>query len=100
MMVLPELNYAGIKIVSRSDFRFGTTSRRITSKEISLNIGTWNVRTLRQAERLENFTLEMHKCELNVIGLSEVRWSGKYKIVSGNHTMFYSGRAKTEKALR
>ena len=69
-MVLPEVKYAGFKTVPRSDFRVGTTPRRITSKEISFNAGTWNVSTLRQAGRLENLTSEMDKCELNVVGLS------------------------------
>ena len=63
IMVLPEVKYVGIKIVPRSDFRVGITSRRITSKEINFNIGTWKVRTLRQAGRLENLTSEMDKCE-------------------------------------
>ena len=62
-------------------------------------MGTWNVRTLRQAGRLENLTSEMDKCELNVVGLSEVRWPGKGEIVSGNYTMFYSGGVKAEKAV-
>ena len=39
----------------------------------------------------------MDKCELNVVGLSEVRWPGKGEIVSGNYTMFYSGGVKAEK---
>jgi hypothetical protein len=45
MMVLPEVKDSGA-IVPCSDLRVGTTSRRITSKEINFNIGTWNVRTL------------------------------------------------------
>jgi hypothetical protein len=81
MMVLPEVKDSRV-IVSRSDLRVGTTSRRIPSKEISFNIGTWNVRTLRQAGRLENLTSEMDKCELNAVGSCEVRWLGKGKIVS------------------
>ena len=39
----------------------------------------------------------MDKCELHVVGLSEVRWLGKGKIVSGNYTMFHSGGVKAEK---
>jgi hypothetical protein len=84
MMVLPEVKYTRIKIVPHSNFRVGTTSRRIASKEIIFNIGTWNVRTLRQSGRLENLTSEMDKCELNLVGLCEMRWPGKDEIVSGN----------------
>ena len=41
-----------------------------------------------------NFTSEMDKCELNAVGLSDVRWPRKGEIVSGNYTMFYSGGVK------
>jgi Endonuclease/Exonuclease/phosphatase family. len=99
IMVLPEVIYTENKIVPRSNFRVGTTSRKITNKEISFSIGTWNVRTLRQAGRLKNLTSEMDKCELNVVGLSEVRWPGKGEIVSVNYTMLYSGGVKAEKGV-
>ena len=75
------VKYAGIKIVPESDFWVRTTSRRITSKEINFNIRMWNVRTLLQARRHENLTSEMDKCELIVVGLSEVRCLGKGEIV-------------------
>ena len=99
IMLLPEVKYAGIKIVPRLEFRVNTTSRRITNNEIIFNIVTWNVRTLGQAGGLENLTSGMDKCELNVVGLSEVRWPGKGEIVSGNYTMFFSGGVKAEKRV-
>jgi hypothetical protein len=34
-----------------------------------------------------------------VVGLSEVRWPGKGEIVSGNYTIFYSGRVRAEKGV-
>ena len=52
------------------------------------------VRTLQQAGRLENLTLKMDMCELSVVHMSEERWPGKRKIVSGNYIMFYSGGVK------
>ena len=73
MMVLPEVKNTGVN-VPRSDIRVGTTLRRITSKEINFNIGKWNVRTLRQAGRLENLVLEMDMRILSVVGLRELRW--------------------------
>ena len=62
-MVRLEVKDTGV-IVPRLDLRVGTTSGSITSKEINFYIETWNVRTLRQAGRLENVTSEMDKCEL------------------------------------
>ena len=41
----------------------------------------------------------MGKCEIIVVGLSEVRWLGKGEIVSGNYTMFYSAGVKAEKGV-
>ena len=41
----------------------------------------------------------MDKCELNAVGLSEMQWSGKGKIVSRNYTMFYPGGIKAEKGI-
>ena len=41
----------------------------------------------------------MDKCDLNMVGLSEVWWPGKGKIMSGNYTMFYSGGVKAEKGV-
>jgi len=98
-MVLPEVKYIGTKVVPRSDFRVGTTSRRINSKEIIFNIGTWNVRRLRQAGRLLNLTSEIDNCEINVLRLSEVQWPKKCEIVLVNYTMFYSGGVKADKGL-
>ena len=61
-MVLPEVQCFGDKLVLRPDLRERTTSRT-TNNEITrnFNIGTWNVRILRQ---------EMDKCDSSVVGLS------------------------------
>ena len=44
-------------------------------------------------------TSEMDKCEINAVGLSEVRWPAKGEIVSGNYIMFYSGGVKADKSV-
>jgi hypothetical protein len=90
VMVLLEVKCSGAKLVPRLDLQVRSASRRITSKEISFNIGTGNVRRLRQAGRLENLTLKMDKCKLSAAGLSEVRWPREGEIVSGNYSVFYS----------
>ena len=42
----------------------------------------WDVelKTLRKSGRLENLKSEIDKCELNVVGLSEVRWPGNEQV--------------------
>ena len=71
-----------------------TGSRRTISKKINLKIDTWNVRTSRQAGRLENLTLKIDKCELSEVGLNEMWWHGKGEI------LFYSGGINAEKLLQ
>ena len=38
-------------------------------------IATWNVRTLYQKDQLENVMQEMQRLEIDVLGLSEARWT-------------------------
>ena len=99
MMVLPEVKLCSRgKLLSHLDLRVRTDTRKTTSKDINFRIGSWNVRTLGQVGILENLTAEMDKSELSVGGLSEVRWPGKGKIVSGN-VVFYSGGVTAEKGF-
>ena len=46
MMALPEVKYAGGKLVPRLDLRVGTLSRRTTSKEIIFNINVLSISPL------------------------------------------------------
>ena len=55
--------------------------------------GTWNVRTLREAGKLDELTHEMNIYRWNILGLCEVRWKsiGETSTQEG-HTLYYSGR--------
>ena len=55
--------------------------------------GTWNVRTLREAGKLEELTHEMTRYRWNILGLCEMRWKniGETSTQEG-HKLFYSGR--------
>ena len=94
MLVLPEIKFSRHILVSHLDLWAGTASRRTTSKEVKLNIKTWSLRTLQLAGGIENLSLKMNKCKLSVVGLIEVQWPKKGKMVLGNYTMFYSGGVK------
>jgi hypothetical protein len=39
-------------------------------------VGVWNVRTLREIGRLRQAVACMKTYDLNIVGMSEVRWSG------------------------
>ena len=71
---------------------FGPDRRMILSSHRILRLGTWNIRTLYQAGKLENVSREMSRYNLEILGLSEVRWdnSGEHKLQSGQK-LLYSG---------
>uniref|UniRef100_A0A6M2DQT5 Putative endonuclease-reverse transcriptase n=1 Tax=Xenopsylla cheopis TaxID=163159 RepID=A0A6M2DQT5_XENCH len=96
MMARPCVKYTGDKIPSRSDLRVeGTPGRVIKSKDNKetgpLRFGTWNVRTLQSAVKMENLKKEMDNCGIDVMGLSEVRRKGQGEIMSEDFTLYYSG---------
>ena len=41
-----------------------------------IRIATWNVNTLYQAEKFDNLKREAERMKLDVVGVSEVRWTG------------------------
>ena len=56
-------------------------------------MGTWNVRTLREAGKLDELTHEMNRHRWNILGLCEVRWKniGETSTQEG-HKLYFSGR--------
>jgi len=54
-------------------------------------ICTWNVRSLYQKGKFDNIKLEMKRMELDVLGMSEVRWTGAGTLTSDGCTLIYSG---------
>jgi len=56
-----------------------------------LKIATWNVRTLYQAGKFDSILQEMDRLKLDILGLSETRWTDDGKISRDEHTMLYSG---------
>lgn len=55
-------------------------------------IGTWNVRTLRAAGKVEELTHEMDRYRWNILGLCEVRWKNLGEIsTAGGHKLYFSG---------
>ena len=51
------------------------TQKLILAKN-SLTVGTWNVQTLWAAGKLELLRNEMKRFKYDIIGISEVRWTG------------------------
>ena len=58
----------------------------------NIAVGTWNVRTLRPAGKLEQLTHAMSRYHWNIVGLCEMRWKyfGEMSTDDG-HKMYFSG---------
>ena len=69
----------------------GNTQRLKLVKNI-LTVGTWNVQTLWAAGKLELLRNEMRRFRYDIIGISEVRWTGKGETSDGD--FIWSGEEK------
>ena len=54
-------------------------------------IGTWNVRSTNQG-RLDMVKLEMARLNIDVLEISELKWTGMGEFNSGDHCIYYCGR--------
>ena len=70
-------------------------SRRATAAmartDATRSIATWNVNTLFQVGKFENLKKEAERMKLDVLGVSEVRWTGIGQVSSDGWTFYYSG---------
>ena len=66
--------------------------RRIFSAKEIARVGTWNVRTLYQCGSMAQVLKEMNIYSLQVLGISEMRWTGQGQFCSDGITILYSGR--------
>ncbi len=57
-----------------------------------IKLGTWNVRTMDES-RLEILTRELDRTKVDLVGISEMRWTGKGHFTSpSDHVVYYSGK--------
>ena len=52
------------------------------------------MRTLLQLGTLDFLTREMDRCHVNILGIAELRWSGKGHFSTDDHTIYYSDNEK------
>lgn len=57
-----------------------TTAQNRRQRKREIKCVTWNTRTPYQTGRLENGWREMMRMEIDISGLSEVRWPGVNKV--------------------
>ena len=54
-------------------------------------IGTWNVRSVNQG-KLEVVKQEMARVNVDILGISEVKWAGMGEFNSDDHYIYYCGQ--------
>ena len=54
-------------------------------------IGTWNVRSMNQG-KLEVVKQEMARVDIDILGISQLKWTGMGEFNSDNHYIFYCGQ--------
>ena len=54
-------------------------------------IGTWNVRSMNQG-KLEAVKQEMARVNINILGISELKWIGMGEFNSDDHYIYYCGQ--------
>ena len=64
---------------------------RLKTRGILLRIGTWNVRTMFQAGKLDNAILEMSRMNLDILGISELRWKEAGTVDRDEFVIVFSG---------
>ena len=53
-------------------------------------IGTWNVRSMNQG-KLEVVKQEMARVNIDILGISELKWTGMGEFKSDHHYIYYCG---------
>ena len=53
-------------------------------------IGTWNVRSMNQG-KLEVVKQEIARVNIDILGISELRWTGMGEFNSDNHYIYFCG---------
>ena len=54
-------------------------------------IGTWNVRSMNQG-KLEVVKQEMARLNVNILGISRLKWTGMSEFNSDDHYIYYCGQ--------
>ena len=54
-------------------------------------IGTWNIRSMKQG-KLEVVKQEMARVNIDILGISELKWTGMGEFNLDNHYMYYCGQ--------
>ena len=71
--------------------REGTTNKKRNKKTNTYHIATWNVRSMYEG-KLDIVREEMKRLNVDILGISEMKWTGKGHFRGENNKVMYSGQ--------
>ena len=80
----PKWNWLPVVEVSRGESKVGCCKERYC-------IGTCNVRSMNHG-KLEVVKQEMERVNINILGISELKWKGMGEFNSDDHYIYYCGQ--------
>lgn len=69
-------------------------NKRRERKRNTMRIGTWNIKTMLAAGKMEQIAREMKRYSVKILALQETRWKGEGMIDKEGYTLYYSGEDK------
>ena len=66
--------------------------RKVQCYKEQYSIGTWNVKSMNQG-KVEVVKQEMARVNVNILGISELKWTGMGEFNSNDHYFYYGGQA-------
>ena len=76
---------------SESQSETETVREFVLSPKTEMKLGFWNVRTLLETSKLTQALNEMENYNLDILSISESRWTGAGKLTSRGHLILHSG---------
>ena len=74
----------------------GTVDRsKVRCCKEQYSIGTWNVRSMNQG-KMEGVKQETTRVNVDILGISELKWTGMGEFNSDDHYIYYCGRNPSE----
>ena len=64
---------------------------KVKSDAVKSNVGTWNVRSINQG-KLEVVKQDMARVNIDILGISELKWTGMVEFNSDDHYIYYCGQ--------
>ena len=64
---------------------------KVQCRKAQYCIGTWNVRSMNQGKS-EVVKKEMTRVNIDILGISEIRWTGMGEFNSDDHYIYYCGQ--------